>query len=659
MRCESVLNRCAAVALALLLGACGGGGSGSSSTGDIVPGAEGPPVAVTGPNSFLLFPNPILASDGTQETNTLEYARAYYAAIDPLNQKDTLVKWKLANGMGTGGAGTFEETVAFGDKRDLGYGRRMTARKNADGTLAFMVENYLVDVGAGYGYSTLNLDAAVSQARKWHIGTNAIEFSPGPSGGVSFVKFYTFDPATGQRALEGELDGRGNKAMPGICITCHGGRGDPLTAPDAQGKRLFPLVAYAVSQQRGDVQARLHSFELDAFDFSAVPGFTRAELEPRLKNINKLILCSYPLPEPSALPEDQCRRSATVNEYQGTAALHLKAAYGGPGLPNATFRDNYIEQSWLDAGQSTLYRNVQVPACRVCHALRGTGNQSDIDFTSFDKFDGYSDRIKAHMVDRGNMPLAKLIAETFYSTPASVSAISGFLLGKGFADGAMLPGRPVADPGPDRVVKQGTTTLSALASLYAASYQWSIASGPDGAVPATNATLANASSAQPVFNASSNGTYVLKLTASTGAVQSAPATLRLVVNNALAYTPSALRFAQVKAILQSDSAGCKTCHNAASEVLPPIYFIAPDQAQDIDRNGDGRVDGTDNQWFHAEVRGRINFTDIGASPLLRKPSGNHHNGGLRSGFNAALSPGQDDRKDYDLILNWALNGAPY
>jgi hypothetical protein len=47
-----------------------------------------------------------------------------------------------------------------------------------------------------------------------------------------------------------------------------------------------------------------------------------------------------------------------------------------------------------------------------------------------------------------------------------------------------------------------------------------------------------------------------------------------------------------------------------------------------------------------------------ASPILRKPSNNHHNGQLRPGFNTAVAPGQSDRASYDLFLNWILNGAP-
>ena len=69
-------------------------------------------------------------------------------------------------------------------------------------------------------------------------------------------------------------------------------------------------------------------------------------------------------------------------------------------------------------------------------------------------------------------------------------------------------------------------------------------------------------------------------------------------------------------------------------------------------------DATDDLWFYTETRGRINFTDIIASPILRKPSGNHHNGLQRPGFNTSVAPGQPTRASYDLFLNWILNGAP-
>jgi len=664
MRSKRFLAGLGAAMLAALLSACGGGGGGTSTSGDINPFVRAAAVA-TGLDRFLLYPNPIVSTAGVFEVGAEEYAVAYYEAIDPTNAKDTLAKWKLANNIGVTTGGHKEYYVTIGDQRDLGYGRRMTAHQNPDGTMAFMVANYLV--GAYGGYTPLNVEAAVRQVPEWHLGTNAIEFSPGPNGapGQNFVKFYTFDPKTGARLNTLSLDGRPSKAMPTVCSSCHGGRGDPLTPPHpVTGKKLFPLVANSNSQHRGDMQAQLHPFEPAAFDFSTIPGNTRAELEAGMKAINKMVLCSFSLPtgtvKPTPLAEDNCRRVASINEYQGSAAEHLKAMYGGgtarvtatDGMPDATSEpvDNYVEATWTAAGQDALYLQAQAPACRVCHLLRGTGNNEEISFAQFQHFDAYKDRIKVHMVDRGNMPLAKLIYDKFRSTASMVQALGDYLVAAGFPDGRLAPERPIADPGPDRVLRQGATTLSAAMSLYSNSYQWSIFSGPAGA------SLSNAASATPVFNATADGVYQIRLVTSNATATSNPVLLTVKVDNLLPYNPTALRFSDVKNVLQLNAGNCTQCHQDGGNgtVIPPIWYSS------YDRSGTGDPVVND-RWFYTELRGRINFTDWIASPLLRKPSNALlHNGGQRTGFNTALPVGDPSggRADYDLLVNWIVNGAP-
>jgi hypothetical protein len=252
------------------------------------------------------------------------------------------------------------------------------------------------------------------------------------------------------------------------------------------------------------------------------------------------------------------------------------------------------------------------------------------------------------------MPLAKLVSEAFYAS-SRPEILANFLASRGHtvrdSSGAILkPGRPISDPGPDRVVRPGATVLSAAGSLYANTYVWSLISGPAGA------TLTNQTTAQPTFNAAANGTYVVQLVASNGPTQGAAARLTIVVDSALPNAPASIRFADIKAVLQSTSAGCTNsgCHTAGGTgIIPPLFY------SNTDRNGDGIVgDATDDLWFYTEVRSRINFTDLGASAILRKPSGNHHNGLLRPGFDTSVAPGQPTRASYDLFLNWILNGAP-
>lgn len=637
-----------AVAAGLLAG-CGGGGG---SPADVRPNTPTPPPTVAGPDKFLLFPNPQVQADGSLQTDSDAYTEAYYRAIDPNNERDTLAKWKARNGFETG---TGEEhLVIFGDQRDLGYGRRMYARRNPDGTLAFYVENYLIPTNGAYAYSSLNLDGAILRDGSHMVGVNAIEFSPGPNGGASFPKFYNFESATLQRATRVDLDGRGTKAMPGPCISCHGGRADALTAPDATGRRQFNLVRNTLSGQRGDVAARLHPFELDVFEFSTTrAGFARGEQEAAIKTINRWILCSYPLPAPSSAPEDACRPLASTSEWQGTAAALIKNAYGGDGLPSATFRDTFVPESWERAGQSTLYRSVVATSCRTCHVMRGNAGNSDLDFNSYEKFVGYSDRIKAHVFDRGNMPLAKIVYDAFWAPGSNrPQLLADFLQAQGYnvrgADGQVLrPGRPISDPGPDRVALVGATQLSAANSQFANAYTWSIVGSANGA------TLANANSVNATLTTTQPGTYTVRLVAANGATQGEAKEVRVVATQALSPAPAAIRFADIKASMQQTAGACTQCHAADGQLpRPPVFYT------NEDRNGDGAVDATDDAWFYEEVRGRINFTDIVASPLLRKPSGNHHGGNLVVGFDTTKTPGDPARSRYDLFLNWILNGAP-
>lgn len=654
------LHICSIAVLTALLHACGGGGGGSGGS-DVDPNSRAT-AATTGPDSFLLFPNPQRQSDDSLQVNAASYASAYYAAVDPNNERDTLAKFKTKNGFGTSGAGIIEETIIIGDQRDLGYGRKMTARHDTNtGNIAFVVENFMV---GGYGgYSTFSLEAAIVDERQWHLGTNAIEFSVVESGtsnpapnAIKFAKFYTYDASTGARVNAANLDGRGSKALPTVCISCHGGRGDPLTPSG-----LFAKLGNSASGARGDVGAQLHAFEPASFDFSTRAGYTRAALEAKIKTINKMVLCGHVLPNGTATPtgnaEDSCRRVANPNEYQGAAVAHLKNIYGGAGLPNASSEttDSYVPSSWTTAGQTDLYKKTVTQACRVCHGVRGTGNQSDINFEDFTAFDGYADRIKAHVIDRGNMPLAKLVYDKYWSTSDMNSTMASYLVGKGYTDGNLKPGRAVADPGPDRVVKTLTPTLSAAMSLFSTSYSWSITSIQAG----QTASLSSSTAASPTLTVSGAGTYVVQLVTSNATTTSTAKTVTIKVDPALAWDPAALRFEpDIRTILQAGGGNCTSCHVSGQNVattsaVPPIFY------DDYVRSGSGAGnDATNRLWLYTEVRGRINFTDVVASPLLRKPSGKHHNGGLRTGFDTSATVGDPARVDYDKVLAWILNGAP-
>jgi K319-like protein len=639
----------------------------------------------SGLNRFLLFPNPLAMSTGGFETNTGDYADAYYRAIDPNNDKDTIDKWKTQNGFG-GGTGT-ELLAVFRDAKDLGYGRRMTGRKNTDGSIAFYVENYNVTPNASSGgYSSiLNVEAAIRRDTRWHVGTNAIEWSTascsaaelaeGCNPNIKFAKYYNFSSKDGTRQLAVDLDGNGLKAMPGPCITCHGGRGDPLTPPDAAngGKPRFPLVENSVSRKRGDVQAKLHGMNVDSFGYSPdIAGFSKTDQQATLRTFNQWILCTYPLPAASALAEDACRVPAGPNEWQGTAAELIKAWYGGPGMPNGIFQDSYVPAGW--AGNPSLYTGVVAPYCRTCHILRGTKNQDDIDFTKLGTpavgstpatgFQSYADRIKAHVFDRGTMPLALIVYDAFWSSdaPNQLATYINPLLSSPQtvldASGAALkPGRPIASPGPNRMVRTGANAiLTGEDSLFASSYSWTqISSNPAG----LNATISDPGSMITLFNAPQAGDYVMRLTVSNGS-QTDSKDVTLTASDVFP-DPISIKFAHVKNALQNityttsqvTAQKCVTCHvSPPTSPTPPIFY----NSVGFDRNGDGVVDATDDAWFLKALQGRINLTEIEASPLLRKPSGNHHKGLMV--LDVADKSTGGGLSSYSILYHWILAGAP-
>ncbi len=615
------------------------------------------------------------------------YTNAYYTVVDSLSAKTTLAAFKTANNFNAtncqpGITGTAEEyEVKFRDVHDLGYGRHMCVHRNiTTGDIAVWVENFQVSAISSQHYGPLNLEALINNDYRWHVGTNAIEYSATPtSGGVKFVKFYTFNPDGTRRTLV-DLDGRGAKAMPIPCITCHGGKGLPLTAAG-----LFPTIA---AFPRAETLAHMQALNVDTLDFSDKSPWTRPEQEATLKRINQIVLCTYPLPfgTSSALPEDACRSASTaIAGWQGTTAEMVKSWYGGNGMPNPAAQDAYVPTGWTDgatapvsgdtvpAGATNLYRTVVAPYCRVCHALRGNLNSpgaNDIDFTEYSKFIGTStyqgfavgpaggghyNRILYHAFEKGHMPLALLKWEQFWDSAAPMT-LAGFVPGAMSGGSVLRPNRPVAIPGPDRIAPiNAVFKLSGATSINATSYRWRVTSGL-GIISAGELT-----SIRPTFTApGTNGAITtVELVVSDGVSNSDPVTMTITASSAVTVlNPSAIRFADIKNILQNTggitpATPCTGCHtNAAGNNGPPVFYNT------YDRVGSGNANDAANlHQFYLDIRARINFTDVEASFILRRPSGHHHPGGLLNGFDVDNQIG-GDRTHYNTILNWIMNGAP-
>jgi mono/diheme cytochrome c family protein len=639
--------------------------------------------------------------------NLASNAAAYYEAIDPNNTRNTLEKWMEANNFGEpcGVIDPCETHVIFRDTKDLGYGRDMYARRNDDGSFAVFVRNFRVDAVPGLQYSTLNLDAAISNNTdptrerdiQWHFGSNAIEFSTYPygvgeprenyavdnlggqyntngGGAPMFTKYFTFkpddvnDPNTTERRLNVvDLDSRGEKSMPGPCISCHGGMSRPLL-PDGS---YPPPIPGGVP---GDTQAQMQVIEVSTVTFSDEPGWTCSDLISGVNFINQGVLSSY---------------EVVGNQYNGIlgywqpdfAADLIEGWYGEDGADRGDFTIpnrgcGYLQNDFYDyvpvgwrpnstapgmppAGADDLFREVIAPNCMVCHSRRGVnlgpdgGNfvMQDVDFSTYEKFLSYSEHIERFIFDKGVMPLGLLNFDAFWdnSGPGRAELLASHIpdFSRVNGDGEVLrPGRPIAVAAAPRNTNV-PVTLSAEGSSFANSYRWTIVERVTG----SNPTLTGADTARPVFNTDLNGDYKLRLVVSKNGRSSKPVTVEIAVSSLLPL-PSSLRFdPDIKNVLQNFPTDCEGCHASVADggvEGVPLHYT------------DAQVEGRD---LYQGVYQRINFKEPIESLLLRKPSGHHHYGGCLSGFDLTDDPGDcsgadDDRSNYDLFLNWILQGAP-
>lgn len=541
-------------------------------------------IAVTQPllrddNRFLAFLN----QSSPLHAENANSARAYYAAVDPINQRTTLQAWRNVNGFNIG-ADAFAEYI---NANDLGFTRRMFVRTDPiTGIISSYVENYP--------------SIADAQNQTNLIATVAMEYTVAPGqdpldpDAKRFSTFYVFD-ANGDRDLGADLDGRGFKFVPGLCNTCHGGR------PKALVNSVYP--------DNGDTGAGFIPWDLDTYEFEDNTGaVSRAAQEDQFKIFNLTVLDTSPTP--------------AVREV-------VEGWYGGPGLPANSFNGGFVPDGWLPpaapANATQLYLQVVAPGCRACHVMRGSEQQSDIDFSSYGKFISYKPRIEKLVYDEGVMPLALRTFDRFWANTNIPETLATFLNSSKILedDEVLTPGRTIANPGPVREAALGRILLNGNGSIFTggnAAFNWTLVSRPAD----SNAEIQNANQADAFFVADEPGDYVAQL----------------VVNDGIIGTPASPPGEVVIRV---------------SPALRPISFVS-DVSPVFEQCAVCHL-GFDNPRFnnpgtlYDNVINFVNIDDPLNSRLLTKPSGIHHNGGTISGFESNAS----DR--YNLILRWIVEGA--
>lgn len=582
-------------------------------------------------NRFLTYLN---ASSPLYEESE-QSAEAYYEAIDPGRQKTTLDDWLAANGFNQG----HDARAVYRNAADLGFGRVMTMRTNADGSVASYVENYPTLEAA--------IDAVVNDTRDQLLATVAMEYSAHPDNpnGPKYTKFYTFvgallapeyGVADGARLTKINLDGRGDKFQPGVCNVCHGGQPQPLV----DGK--YP--------DNGYTGAQFLPWDLDTFEFSTDPLFTRVAQEGEFKKLNKGALSTYP-----ATP--------TSGQWSGESARELiHGWYGGPTLPQANFDGDFVPPGWASSqnggpqgnppNSEELYLDVVAPNCRACHVQRGryfpTGNEGEfIDFTSYAKFMAYEEETRDLVFDLGQMPDARLTFDRFWSEQNGVVAGEELAAHLEINLEANPLGRPVSDPGPNRFAplipgRISFVDLSGTGSRFAETFSWTFADVL-GQPSNSDAAILGDRTATPTLAFDVPGSYRVQLVVGNGIAQSDP---EIVVVTAFNGFTERSFVADVAPVIEAQcGASCHGIGNAQSVPGIPVLFDDPSSLYDA-------------------VLSLVNLEDVAQSPILRKPTGHLHGGGVRRGNDGIVGDGFEvsgdfgaDRGAYDTVLEWITQGA--
>ena len=307
-------------------------------------------------------------------------AEAYYAFMDPNNDRETLEEWLTHNGFDpqpTGNGGfTFPVaaqvvTLAYLNHGDLGSGRKMHCRKDSS-RVACVVGNYAANEDSNFNRDPASADTAQAAESGTGFATVAMEYSPleGFESEGSFVKFFTFGEDNNRaRIIVAALDEAGSvRNHPEVCHMCHGGSFDSN----------FPTTAVAATNMlqtdpTGVMDQINHFRNVDPssfreFDLGALRNLQGSQPESKAKQLN----CDYVLDSQPYFAIKDLIIAWYGDDDPGAGEDCDGVAPGGENQTAST-----VPLAWQGSGSDiAIYNNVVARVCRTCHIA-----QKNLDFT--------------------------------------------------------------------------------------------------------------------------------------------------------------------------------------------------------------------------------------------------------------------------------------
>jgi Carboxypeptidase regulatory-like domain len=300
-------------------------------------------------------------------------SKAYYASVDPTSIRTTFAAFKTKNGFNQNPsiAVAGEVVAQYANSGDLGFGRDMHCLKKV-GKVACYVTNY----GTGYsnvapGGGTNDQDDANAAGTRstvnasTEVATVAMEYSPieGDPAGDSVVKFFVYKKGFTSygRAISANLDGRGERPVPQLCMICHGGQ-----IPSQAGG--IPAFSTPAQVKLG---SRFLPFDHRFFTFPTNPAnLSKANQEAKIKTLNEQIVSAAP-PAPTTDPISEVI-SGLYNNGASATQIHNFTVPGWAAGASANAPN-----------QNIFYQGVVANVCRTCHIAQP---YAQLHFNTSDKF---------------------------------------------------------------------------------------------------------------------------------------------------------------------------------------------------------------------------------------------------------------------------------
>jgi hypothetical protein len=256
-----------------------------------------------------------------------------------------------------------------------------------------------IDTAIDNAVNGKNLVACVAQDYGYEFDKN----------GQPYVRYYIF-AANGQLMQSINLDGRGEKFMPGSCVACHGGEKYDGQFP-TNGKGSPNYGGYFLP------------FDVANFFFSSKPGLTKADQQEAIYNLNKTVQNGNMTQVASSLIDQW------YLDYQ-------------PGVNTPVQNEKYVPSNWIANVDSNgldpaeIYSKVEAPYCRSCHVALAT----DVEDTGTDlgRIQRHICGGSQHIAFNHSMPNSLVTFNRMWADPDAVDVINRWV-GLGNCGNAPFP----------------------------------------------------------------------------------------------------------------------------------------------------------------------------------------------------------------------------